>query len=76
MLGELFLGGAYSDSVFRSNSDFSDLYTSVKDVFNVINLHLLFTGTVSASTPLSTQIIFVFVILPKTKTLVVWAGET
>ena len=34
--GELLLGGAYSDSVFRSNSDFSDLYTSIKDVFNVI----------------------------------------
>ena len=30
------LGGAYSDSVFRSNSDFSDLYTSIKDVFDVI----------------------------------------
>ena len=28
--GELLLGGAYSDSVFRSNSDFSDLYTSIK----------------------------------------------
>ena len=29
--GELLLGGAYSDSVFRPNSDFSDLYTSIKD---------------------------------------------
>ena len=38
--GELLLGGAYSDSVFRSNSDFSDLYTSIKDVFNVINRYL------------------------------------
>ena len=28
--GELFLGGAYSDSVFKANSDFSDLYTSIK----------------------------------------------
>ena len=37
---ELLLGGAYSDSVFRSNSDFSDLYTSIKDVFNVINMYL------------------------------------
>ena len=33
--GELLLGGAYSDSVFRSKSDFSDLYTSIKDVFNL-----------------------------------------
>ena len=38
--GELLLGGAYSDSVFRSNSDFFDLYTSIKDVFNVINRYL------------------------------------
>ena len=38
--GELLLGGAYSDSVFRSNSDFSDLHTSIKDVFNVINRYL------------------------------------
>ena len=28
--GELLLGGAYSDSVFKVNSDFSDLYTSMK----------------------------------------------
>ena len=28
--GELLLGGAYSDSVFKANSDFSDLYTSIK----------------------------------------------
>ena len=27
--GELLLGGAYSDSVFKANSDFSDLYTSI-----------------------------------------------
>ena len=51
--GELLLRGAYSDSVFRSNSDFSDLCTSIKDVFNVFKV---FTGTVSASTPLSTKI--------------------
>ena len=28
--GELLLGGAYSDSVFKANSDFFDLYTSIK----------------------------------------------
>ena len=28
--GELLLGGAYFDSVFKANSDFSDLYTSIK----------------------------------------------
>ena len=28
--GELLLGGAYSDSVFKANSDFSDLHTSIK----------------------------------------------
>ena len=28
--GELLLGGAYSDSVFKANSDFSGLYTSIK----------------------------------------------
>ena len=28
--GELLLGGAYSDSVFKENSDFSDLYTSIE----------------------------------------------
>ena len=48
------------NSVSDLNSNFSDLYTSMKDVFVVINA---FTGTVSASTPLSTQIRFVFVII-------------
>ena len=47
-------------SVSDLNSSFSDLYTLMKDVFVVINV---FTGTVSASTPLSTQIRFVFVII-------------
>ena len=28
--GELLLGDVYSDSVSKANSDFSDLYTSVK----------------------------------------------
>ena len=37
--GELLLGGAYSDSVFRSNSDFSDLYTSIKRRLKYILLH-------------------------------------
>ena len=46
---------------FDLNSDFSDLYTSMKDFFNVIKCVL--TGTVSASTPLSTQISFVFLII-------------
>ena len=47
-------------SVSDLNSSFSDLYTSIKDAFVVINV---FTGTVLASTPLSTQIRFVFVII-------------
>ena len=50
---ELLLGGALLDSVLDLNSSFSDLYTSMKDVFVVINV---FTGTVSASTPLSTKL--------------------
>ena len=45
---ELLLGGAYSDSVFRSNSDSTDLYTSIKDVFKAIECTYRYSFGVNA----------------------------
>ena len=49
------------NSILDFNSHFPGFYTSIKGFFNVIN-RCAFTGTVSATTPLTTQIRFVLVI--------------